>query len=70
MPDAVLLYTGLAKASLARNPRRALYVAERATATIDAIPTILTGSLLGLLVAVPFSPWIKVRIAAGASGTG
>ncbi len=58
---------GLATVSLARNLGLALYVAESAPETIDGIPTILTYALLGILLAVPYSLWIKRRVAAGYS---
>lgn len=54
---------GLATASVARNLGLALYVAESAPETVDAIPTILTYAQLGILLAVPYSLWIKGRAA-------
>ena len=52
---------GLATASVARNLGLALYVAESAPETVDAIPTILTYALIGILLAVPYALWIKGR---------
>ncbi|MEE4119522.1 MAG: hypothetical protein V2I65_10940 [Paracoccaceae bacterium] len=61
---------GLATASVARNLGLALFIAESAPETVDAIPTILTYALLGIVLAVPYSVWIKRRIAAGTAGGG
>lgn len=41
----------------------ALFIAECAPGTVDAIPTILTCALRGTLPAVPCSLWIKGRAA-------
>ena len=61
---------GLATASIARNLGLALYVAESAPETVDAIPTILTYALLGVLIALPYARWIRGRVAAGTAGRG
>jgi BASS family bile acid:Na+ symporter len=53
----------LATASVARNLGLALFIAESAPETVDAIPTILTYAVLGILLAVPYSLWIKGRAA-------
>jgi BASS family bile acid:Na+ symporter len=61
---------GLATASIARNLGLALYVAESAPETVDAIPTILTYALLGVLIALPYARWIRGRVASGTTGRG
>ena len=61
---------GLAIATVARNLGLALYVAESSPVTAVAIPTILTYALLAILLAMPYSRWIKRRGAASAPGTG
>jgi BASS family bile acid:Na+ symporter len=61
-PDAAQR-SGLATASVARNLGLALFIAESAPETVDAIPTIITYALLGILLAVPYSLWIKGRTA-------
>jgi BASS family bile acid:Na+ symporter len=61
---------GLATASVARNLGLALFVAESAPETVDAIPTILSYALLGILLALPYSLWIKGRVAAVTAGDG
>jgi BASS family bile acid:Na+ symporter len=53
---------GVAIATVARNLGLALYVAESAEATLGAIPTILTYAALSLVLAVPYSRWIRRRI--------
>ena len=61
---------GLATASIARNLGLALYVAESAPETVDAIPTILTYALLGVLIALPYARWIRGRATASTAGRG
>lgn len=51
--------SGLAIATVARNLGLALYIAELSPASVAAIPTILTYALAGILLALPYSKWIK-----------
>lgn len=50
---------GLAIATVARNLGLALYIAELSPKSIDAIPTILTYGVVAILVALPYSRWMK-----------
>jgi BASS family bile acid:Na+ symporter len=51
--------SGLAIAAVARNLGLALYIAELSPVSVAAIPTILSYALVGNLLALPYSKWIK-----------
>lgn len=53
---------GLAIASVARNLGLALYLAESSPETLVAVPTILTYALLAILLAMPYSRWVRARV--------
>jgi BASS family bile acid:Na+ symporter len=55
---------GLATATVARNLGLSLYVAERIPEMAAAIPAILTYALLAILLAAPYSRWMKGRLQA------
>ena len=62
--------SGLAIATVARNLGLALYIAELSPASVAAIPTILTYALVGILLALPYSNWIKRQSDAAQLKTG
>ncbi|MCT8162127.1 hypothetical protein [Pseudoruegeria sp. SHC-113] len=53
---------GLAIASVARNLGLSLYLAESSPETLVAVPTILTYALLAILLAMPYSRWVRARV--------